>query len=453
VNAPKLQERETTVRAELRALVSLAWPIAIAQLGMIAMSLVDTAVLGRVSTDELAGASIGRSIGFASITLGMGAAMGLEPLASQAVGAGEPARAWEGLRANLKTGLLLSLPCVAAAFATTLALEPLGVEPHIVSLVRRYLVGQTPAMVLTLVFIATRVFLQAHGRTAPALVGSLVANVVNFFVVNLLVRGDDVLVEMHVPAIGLPRLGALGAGLALSIATLLLVVFVGVAALEHRARGAEPVSTRAVLKLGMPVGTQLLAEYSVFTVAAMLAGKLGAKVVSAHQVAIALASFTYMGALGVAGATAVRVGLAVGAGRSTRRAGFIGITVGAVFMCVSAVVFGLFPRELVDVFTDDPDVIDLGASLVRIAAVFQLFDGVQVVAAGALRGAGDVRTPFVAVTVAHWLVGFPIAVILCFALDLGARGLWWGLTGGLVAASIALAWRFVVLSRRAIARV
>src|SRR5262249_22919646 len=160
------------------------------------------------------GAAMGRAIGFAAITMGMGIATGLEPLASQAIGAGDPERAWEGLRANVLTGLAVSLPSVAAAFATTLALEPLGVAPELTARVRAYLVGQTPSMVLTLVFIATRVFLQAHGRTAPVLVGSFVANVVNFFACNLLVRGDDVLREVRLPAVGLPRLGALGAGIA-----------------------------------------------------------------------------------------------------------------------------------------------------------------------------------------------------------------------------------------------
>src|SRR5580693_6864846 len=174
----------------------------------------------------------------------------------------------------------------------------------------------------------------------------------------------------------------------------------------------------------------------IFSLVALLAGTLGAEVASAHQVAIGMAAFTFMGALGVSGATAVRVGHAVGAGRSARAAGFLGIALGAGVMMVGVVAFLAVPRLLVSAFTNDARVIAIGVDLVRIAALFQLFDGVQAVAAGALRGAGDVRFPFVANVVAHWLVGFPIALVLGFALHGGAQGLWWGLTAGLVAISI-----------------
>jgi MATE family multidrug resistance protein len=191
----------------------------------------------------------------------------------------------------------------------------------------------------------------------------------------------------------------------------------------------------------------------IFSLVALLAGALGPEVASAHQVAIGLASFTFMGALGVSGATAVRVGHAIGAGISPRRAGILGIALGAVVMTVGAVAFTAIPHALVSAFTRDERVIAVGVDLLRIAALFQLFDGVQAVAAGALRGAGDVRFPFVANVLGHWFVGFPVALLLGFALHLGARGLWWGLTSGLVVVSVALAMRFAAISRRVIARV
>ena len=159
-----------------------------------------------------------------------------------------------------------------------------------------------------------------------------------------------------------------------------------------------------------------------------------------------------MGALGVSGATSVRVGHAIGAGASPRRSGLLGLGLGAAVMTGGAIVFALAPRWLMGLFTRDASVIAIGASLLRIAALFQLFDGVQAVAAGALRGAGDVRFAFAANLVAHWLVGLPVALALAFGLDLGAAGLWWGLTTGLVVIAIALTARFLVLSRRAVAR-
>jgi MATE family multidrug resistance protein len=418
------------------------------------MSLVDTAVIGRVSVDDLAGAGIGRSIGFASIVVGMGVTTSLEPMAAQALGAGEPGTAWRSYVANLRAALQLWPPAVVAAFAVTLALPVLGVEPAVVHRVRMYLVGQTPGFLLTLTFLSSKTFLQAHGTTRPAMIGSAVANVVNVVVSNLLVRGDDALRAVGLPAVGLPSLGALGGGIAFSVSALILAAIVGWASLQFRVKpGGPPVPLARVYRLGLPVGLQMLAEIGIFSLVALLSGALGPEVASAHQVAIGLASFTFMGALGVSGATAVRVGHAVGAGASPRRAGALGIGLGAAVMVAGAVAFMAEPRLLVSAFTGDERVIAIGVRLVRIAAIFQLFDGVQTVAAGALRGTGDVRFPFVANVVAHWLVGFPIAMVLGFALHGGAPGLWWGLTAGLVAISAALAGRFAVISRRAIARV
>jgi multidrug resistance protein, MATE family len=418
------------------------------------MSLVDTAVIGRVSVNDLAGAGIGRSIGFAAIVVGIGVTTGLEPMAAQAIGAGDHGQAWRSYVANLRGSLLLWAPSIVAAFAVTLSLPVLRVDPAVVTRVRMYLLGQAPGFAFMLAFMSSKTFLQAHGVTRPALVGSLVANVVNLVVSNLLVRGDDALLAVGLAPIGFKGLGALGGGIAFSVSCVVLLAFVGAAALRYRAREPGPVvPLRRVYHLGLPVGFQLLAEMGIFSLVALLAGALGPEVASAHQVAIGLASFTFMGALGVSGATAVRVGHAIGAGTSPRRAGILGIALGAVVMTVGAVAFTAVPHALVSAFTRDERVIAVGVDLLRIAALFQLFDGVQAVAAGALRGAGDVRFPFLANVLGHWFVGFPVALLLGFALHLGARGLWWGLTSGLVVVSIALAMRFAAISRRVIVRV
>jgi MATE family multidrug resistance protein len=440
---------------ELRELLRLSWPIAVAQLGWVAMSLVDTAILGRVSVDELAGAAMGRAVGFAAVTMTMGLAEAIEPIASQALGAGDPGRAWQGLLATLRACVLLWIPSVVVALGATLAFGPLGIEADVEARSRAFVIGQAPQMLFIGVFLAHKSFLQAYGVTRPALIGSAVANVLNFVVCNLLVRGDEALALVGLRPMGLPRLGALGAGIALSFATLVMMLFVVVAARALRGDGehAPRVPTRLAWRLGVPIGLHMLVEYGVFSAMAILAGKLGAIIVSAHQIAISLASFTYMGALGVAGATAVRVGRAVGEGRSPRGAGLLGIALGAAFMSLCAVGFALAPRFLIDVFTDEPGVIALGSKLLLFAAVFQLFDGVQVVAAGALRGAGDVRYPFLANTAAHWLINFPVGVALCFGAGWGVMGLWCGATLGLAAAAIALGARFAAITRGTIERV
>jgi len=432
----------------------LALPIALAQLGMVSMSLVDTAVVGRVSVDALASVALGRAIFFAATSLGMGVSFALEPLASQAVGAREPERAWAALAATLRALVIIALPSVALTFAVTFALVPMGIEAALIPGVRDYLIGLAPGLVLFFAFLAGKTFLQAHSETRPVLIASVLANVVNLVGCNLLVRGDESLTSLGLPALGLPQLGPLGAGLTTSIGNVVLAAVVFYAARAYRPRSAgPPVPLGTVFRLGTPVGLQLLAETGIFALASLLVGRFGARIVSAHQIALSLASFTFMGALGVGGATAVRVGHAIGASISPRRPGLLGLSLGGGVMSAAALVFALFPRLLMRLFTPDADVIEVGASLLYIAAVFQLFDGLQGVATGALRGAGDVRFPFLANIAAHWLVGFPVAIGLGFGLGWGAPGIWWGLTAGLVSISLLLTGRFWVLSRGIIARV
>jgi multidrug resistance protein, MATE family len=446
--------REPTASEELRALLVLSWPIAVAQLLMMALGLVETAIVGRVSTTELAGVAIGRTVAFSASMVAVGLSAGLEPLASQAVGAGEMDRAWAGLVTTLKAVLGVWPLLMLSALGLSYLLEPLGIDHAIAVRARAYEIGQAPGLALFVAYFAGKTFLQAHGRTRPALVAGVVANLVNVVVCALLVRGDDALRAVGLSGVGLPSLGALGAGMSFSVASIALAGVVLRSAWELRpAVRTAKVSLRLSLRLGLPMGLQLLAEVGVFTLGAVLVARFGAAAASAHQVAIGLASFTYMGALGVSGATAVRVGYAVGQARSPRKAGLLGIALGAAFMGGGAATFALAPGPLVRLFTGDADVVSLGISLLLIAAVFQLFDGVQAVAAGALRGAGDVRFPFLANVGAHWAVGFPLAYVFGFVLRRGAQGVWWGLTCGLVCIAILLLVRFAHISGKAIARV
>ncbi len=448
---------ESSRRAEAATIARLAAPIALAQFGITALGLVDVAVLGHASAVELGGAAIGRSIGFVAVALGLGAAAALEPLAAQAVGAREPETAWRAFLATIAACVLVWIPCAALAYASTWALVPLGIEADLVPVARAFLVPQLPGMLLFSIFLAAKTYLQAHHRTSPSLVAAAVANVVNVVVCNLLVRGDEPLVALGMPPLGLPRLGAFGAGLASTLSSLVLAGWVLVAAHAQRPRerkaAHEPLPVARVLRLGAPVGFQLLAEIGVFSFVAVIAGRLGKVPVSAHQIAIGLASFTFMGALGISGATAVRVGHAIGEGRSPRDAGLVGIAIGAAFMSVCGAIFVAFPRALVGVFTEDAATAELAARLLLVAAAFQLFDGVQGVAAGALRGAADVRFPFVVNVAAHWLVGLPLALVLAFHLHWGATGLWWGLLAGLALVAVSLLWRFVAIVRGPVRRV
>lgn len=445
-----------TARDELGSLLRLALPITIAQLGLVSMGLVDTAILGRVSVDHLAGASMGRAIVFALNSVGIGIAAAVEPLASQALGAGERGRAWSAKRTTLRACALLWLPTALVAVALTYLLGPLGVEPKLSSLAREYVYGNIPGLFAFHAFLAGRNFLQAHGRTRPFLIAAVVANIVNAIVSVVLVGGDAFLAQIGLPAMGLPSLGAFGAGLGTSIASFVLAGIVLFAARKERPSErelGEPVEMRRVLGLGLPVGLQIMAESGVFTLVALIAGALGPRTASAHQIAIGLASFTFMAALGVSSATSVRVGRAIGAGESPRIPGLLGMGLGGAVMMVGALAFALFPHWLAGLFTDDPEVIATGATLLRIASIFQLADGVQTVGAGALRGAGDVRFSFLANVAAYWLVALPLALLLGFGFDLGAEGFWWGLTAGVLTIAFLLPSRFLRIAKTRIARV
>lgn len=438
---------------EARTIARLAAPIALAQLGLVAMSLVDTSILGHAGAVELAGGSIGRNIGFAAATIQIGIALAVEPLASQAIGAGKHRRAWNSLAATLRTLALMWVPTVLFAFALTLVLEPLGTEHDVAIKARLFLLGQTPGLLFHGFFLASKSYVQAHGRSFPIVVASAVANVVNLVVCNVLVRGDDALAIVHLGPVGLPKLGALGAGMAASIGGLVIVSIVLWSAMALRERvenrdGTDVVTKREVLRMGMPVALHMGAEIGVFCTVSVLTGAFGTSVVAAHQIALGLASFTFMGALGVSGATASRVGRAVGARLDARTPGLVGIALGMLVMSLGALAFVRFPSDLVGLFTKDPEVARVGVQLLALAAIFQLFDGAQAVAAGALRGMGDVRFSFIAGACSYWLIGFPIAIALGFGFRMGVVGLWIGLTVGLVAAAIALTWRFLVVSGR-----
>jgi MATE family multidrug resistance protein len=210
---------------------------------------------------------------------------------------------------------------------------------------------------------------------------------------------------------------------------------------------------RKIFAVGIPIGLQFSAEVGIFSLVTLLMGRLGGQATAAHQIALGLTSFSFMGALGIAQATSVRVGMFVGR-RGTpeaRRAGGAGIVLGVATMAVWSMIFALAPALLARIFTPDAAVIASAVPLVRIGALFQLADGAQVVSAGALRGIADTRFPLVANVVTHWLVGFPVGWLLAFELGLGARGLWFGLTAGLALVSVSLIARFVWRTRHDVA--
>ncbi len=442
---------------EMRATARLALPLVVAQVAVMAMGLVDTAVVGHFSVPELGAVSLGVAVTFGFITFGAGFSLALEPLVAQAVGAGDlrGASAWWSL--GVRVCVLVGIPLAALSVVAGYHLDGFGIAPELAARTGDYLLARAPANVLFLVYLAGRSFLQSHNVVRPLIVAAVVANVVNLLANLLLVFGDEALGWIGLPPVGLPPLGAVGAGLAttLSSAVMVALILSALGAVRAAAGPAERrPAARALVLLALPIGLQGLAEAGVFSLLGVLAGRFGPHVAGAHQIALNLSALTFMAAVGIGSAASARVGQAVGRGDGpgARRAGFAAAALGLAFMGATAVVFYAVPEPLARAFSPEAAVVPTAVSLLGVAAFFQLFDGNQAIMSGALRGAGDVRLPSVAHVVAHWLIGFPVAWTLGFEYGWGALGLWYGLTAGLVAVATFLTLRFAWLSSRELRR-
>jgi len=425
-----LPQRPALARAELGALQRLALPLIFANVGQVLIGVVDTALVGRLGQVELAGAGLGNSIYFTIAVLGLGIMSGLDPLLAQAFGAREPRQAWRLFCQGAWLSVFLSLPLAALALALGHALEPLGIDAKVAACAREYLIGRAPGFLPLLLFVGLRSFLQAANTVRPLVTAIVAANLVNLLLGLGLTFGDRALAEIGIGRLGLPALGVLGVAIAATAATMIQMLMLGSAARCSREPGQGLLPPRApelarVLRLGTPIGGQMLAEFGAFALVHGLVGLLDADALAGHQLAITLASATFMIPLAIGNAASVRVGCSVGSGDTARArlSGLMAIGVAAGFMTAAATALVLGPRSLARLFTDQPEVLGAAAPLLMIAAVFQISDGVQAVAAGALRGAGDTRIPLVLNLVGHYCVGLPAGVLLAKGFGLGARGL------------------------------
>lgn len=431
----------------------LALPVAGVQLGIMGMGVVDTIMVGHLSPASLAAAALGNLYFLAAGIFGQGTLMALDPVVSQAVGAGDD----DAIARAVQRGILLSLALTAVTCATFVPVEPilrmLHQQPEVIPDAAAYVRIAIPGVFPFFAFIVFRQSLQAMSRVAPVLWTVLVANALNAGLNWIFIYGN----------LGVAPHGVAGSSIATSISRWVMALILLIASrqeLWHRLVGwrAESVAPRPLvrmLRLGLPIGVQYLLEYGAFAAAALLMGVLGTTQIAAHQIAINLASFTFMVPLGVSTATAVLVGHAIGAGDEprARRAAIAGIACGTAFMCVSALVFRLFPVPLARAYSSDAVVIGLAASLIPIAGVFQVFDGIQAVAAGVLRGIGDTHAPAVINVIGFWLIGLPVSWALAFRNGGGAIGLWWGIVVGLAAVAVFLLVRVRMRLGRAMRRV
>jgi len=431
------------LRAELHAVVTLAAPVVMVQLGMMLMSTLDTMMLGRVSAEALAAGALGASVSFGLTMLPMGVLMALDPLVAQAWGA----RDLRGVATHLKRGLVsalaLSFPVAAIMIDMRPVLRFLGQQPEVIGPASAYLSAMIPGVPAFLLFVVVRQSLQAMSVVRSAVLAIAISNAFNVLANYGLIFGH----------FGLPRLEVVGSGLATSLSRwsmlLLLVALEGKCfrALwpARRLRSLRLAGYRQMLSLGLPIGVQISLEMWLFMAVALMMGQLGTRELAAHQIALNLAALSFMVPLGVAGAAATRVGNAIGRRDmpAARRSAGVCLAVGGGVMSVSALAFALVSQALARLYTDTAAVAVLAAALLPIAALFQVFDGLQVVGAGVLRGAGDTRAPAAVALVGYWLLGLPLAYLAAFRLGQGPAGLWWGLTAGLMSVALLLLARIV----------
>ncbi len=441
-----------TFQGELGAAIRLAAPVVFVQLGTMLMGVVDTIMLGHLSAEALAAGALGHTSNIVLLLFGGGILAALDPLVSQAYGAHEP----DAVAAHLQRGILLavfiSFPIGVLLWDITPLLRALGQPEAVVGNAGAYARGILWGLPAYFLFAVVRQTLQAMSVVRPAATAIVVGNVFN-------ILGDWALIFGH---LGFPALGVAGSAYATSACRWGMLAWLVWASRRQLApywRGfnAEAVrwlSYARLLRIGMPIGLHHAIEILLFTTAALLMGHMGVAQLAGHQITLNLASLSFMVPMGISGAATTRVGNAVGRQDmpGARRAASACLLLGGAVMVLFAVLFAVFPEGLARIYTRDAATIAMASLLLPIAAMFQVFDGLQVVSVGVLRGAADTAVPAVLAFLGFWAVGLPSGLLLAFRLGHGPAGIWWGLTLGIAAVAGFLLLRIVSRFRRHIAR-
>jgi multidrug resistance protein, MATE family len=426
------------IRSELRPMLRVAIPVIFAELGWMSMGVVDTIMVGPLGPAAIAAVGVGTSLHMAFAIFGMGLLLGLDTLVSQSFGARQFTACHRWLFHGVLLALGLTAPLMLVCGALYFAIPSLGFHPDVRPLLEAFFAVIIWSSPLLLLYAAFRRYLQGIHLVTPVMFALVSANLVN-------AGANWVLIYGH---FGLPALGVAGSGWATLLARFYMAAVLLGAILIYDRWHIRDLSAiqydrrwlRRLIQLGFPAASTVALEVGVFAAATALAGRLAPVAAASHQIALNIAALSFMIPLGLASAGAVRVGHAVGAQdpRRAAAAGWTAILLGIAFMATAAAVFVIAPRMLIGLFTREEGVLALGSSLLFVAAIFQLFDGLQGVATGVLRGLGDTRTPMITNLAGHWLFGLPLGYSLCFAYGFGVIGLWIGLSAGLIIAGAVL---------------
>ncbi|MBL7977359.1 MAG: MATE family efflux transporter [Bacteroidetes Order II. Incertae sedis bacterium] len=449
-----LPRRFLSYRSEIRNHLKLALPMAGAQLAQVALTFIDNVMCGRIGPDAIAGVGLGVAVYSTLWCFGLGLALAVGPMVSQAYGANDEQAIGRALRMSVWTVFLFGLPSMAILYHIAPFLQLTGQSPVVVSYANQYLQALIWGFIPSLWLIAVRGLLDSVNLPQIGLLVNLSGILVNVFANWTLMFGADWGV------VSLPALGVAGTGYATTLVNVwMLTALILYLRLNPRFKKLHLFQKllhpdvpylKEVLRIGTPIGLAFLVEVGLFAMTAILMGTISKTALAAHQIALNVASVTFMFAVGISMASTTRVGQAIGEGNpeAARRAGIIGMVMGGISMMSMGIFFLAMPKWIIQLYIDvnDPknaEVVQLAIMLLALAAIFQLFDAIQVTSAGALRGLKDTRTPAIIGFWAYWGIGVTSGVLLAFYFGFQEKGLWIGLILGLAAASVLLSTTFL----------
>jgi MATE family multidrug resistance protein len=426
-------------------MVALAVPVVLSELGWVAMGIVDTIMVGSLGPAAIGAVALGNAVNYTPALFGIGMLLGLDTLVAQAYGRKDHDECHRWLAQGVYLACIITPPLMLLIYLASFGFAPFGITPEVAAPAASYLRILNWGTLPLLLYAGTRRYLQGVGNVRVITLSYVAANLINWFGNWVLIYGK----------LGFPALGVNGSAISTLVARIFMAAaMLGFAWRYERNRGhplfrhwAGPsmARLRELVRLGIPAAGQIVLEVGAWNLTILSAGWLTPVALATHQIALNYASLTYMVPLGISAAAAVSVGHAVGAGdpARARRAGWLALGLGTSFMLLAGVVFLVAPGPLIALYTRDSQVMAVGPSLLGLAAAFQIFDGIQTVSTGALRGLGETRVPMLANLVGYWVLGLPLGLSLCFLLRWGIYGLWIGLLVALfiIAATLLARWR------------
>lgn len=431
-------------KKHLLATFKLAVPVIIGQLGLIMMGVVDTLMVGELGADYLAAAALANHIVILLVIISLGISMAVTPLVAISVGAGRTEETQVFFKQSLIVNFCFGAIVMTMILVSSELIQFLHQPPEVVKYAASYTKILAISVIPWMIYQSYKQFIEGLSVTHPPMVVTIIANIVNAFVNWVLIFGN----------LGFPRLDLDGAGIATSLSRIfmmvVLIVYVNRSKrfkhfdLKPIVNKIDLTKIKKILRLGVPSGFQYFFEVGAFSFAVVMVGWLGAKSLAAHQIAINLASISFMAVTGISAAGGIRVGNAVGKTNimETRQAGFASVILGVSIMFCAGLIFVLLRNYLPSLYISDQEVIIITSDLLVIAAIFQIFDGTQAVGIGILRGLTDVKLPTIITFIAYWVISLPIGYVLGFRFELGVQGVWIGLLIGLAASAVMLMLRF-----------